>query len=532
MNNVRTSFGLMYYARSWRDHGLEEHARAIWNLALAAPARSGIFPSIFAGDGKHPGWVPGSRVWRYTAAYHTPDAVVTGWWMLAADRFLNEEGALFRERCEGLGDFFRRSQLPSVAIPTWVKLQRDGTPRAEPVLAESASSAAAGMFLVSLFRTTGREEYLEAARRIADFIIENVFPRHAWFDTEVFFSCSPKPLFGQTLVEIIEGLEACWAFFGGVPQYLGIDNFTTAVAGTDPLNPRLTRGFIEYAQHRGFIVDPTRVRHPQDKPKVESGIRYVRERFFKGGSFHDLADLRIQARHWCLEKAGQRVHGTTYKLPLVVFKEEERAKLLLWDVEPYDVPDWRTVTVHPDHHVSYKYALYSAPSSTCPPVTKLEVRGDSKLVRFYHRGLLIKTHPRQCRGGRSTDQEDYPPELTAYIMRSPDYLRRRCAELGESVGIFAGQLLGGPLPWAKMRQAQKLLRLGERYTASRLDTACRKALEVDLIDVRCLERILIEALEEEAVTSPAMAVVSPPGCFARHGSVFAIAPDMFSEVSL
>jgi len=38
------------------------------------------------------------------------------------------------------------------------------------------------------------------------------------------------PLFGQTLVEIIEGLEACWAFLGGVPHYLVIDNFTTAVA--------------------------------------------------------------------------------------------------------------------------------------------------------------------------------------------------------------------------------------------------------------------------------------------------------------
>jgi transposase len=338
------------------------------------------------------------------------------------------------------------------------------------------------------------------------------------------------PLFGQTLVEIIEGLEACWAFLGGVPQYLVIDNFTTAVAGADPLNPRLTRGFLEYAQHRGFIVDPTRVKRPQDKPKVESGIRYARERFFKGGSFHDLPDLRFQARQWCLGTAGQRVHGTTYKLPLVVFLEEEQAKLLPWDGEPYDVPDWRTVTVHPDHHVSYKYALYSAPCTTCPPGTKLEVRGDSRIVKFFHRGLLIKTHPRQCRGGRSTDQADYPAGLTAYTMRSPDYLRRKCAELGESVGVFADQLLDGPLPWAKLRQAQKLLRLGERYTASRLDAACHRALTVDLIDVRRLEHMLIEALEEEAVTLPAMAVASPPGRFARHGSVFAMAPDMFSEV--
>ena len=107
------------------------------------------------------------------------------------------------------------------------------------------------------------------------------------------------------------------------------------------------------------------------------------------------ADLRIQARHWCLETAGQRVHGTTRRLPLLVFQEEEQAKLLPWDGEPYDVPDWREVTVHPDHHIAYRYALYSAPSGSCPSGTKLEVRGDTKLVRLYKRGVLVKVHPRQ-----------------------------------------------------------------------------------------------------------------------------------------
>jgi len=194
LNNVRTSFGLMHYGRAWRDRGLEERARCMWNLALSAPSAAGIFPSIFSGDGEHPGWVPGSRVWRYTRGYHTPDASVTGWWMLAADRYLNAEKPLFRERCEALGDFFLRSQLPSGAIPTWVRVRKDGTPLPEPALAESASSAAAGMFLVLLYQTTGKEEYLQAAQGVADFIIGKVFLRQIWFDTEVFFSCAPKSL--------------------------------------------------------------------------------------------------------------------------------------------------------------------------------------------------------------------------------------------------------------------------------------------------------------------------------------------------
>ena len=58
------------------------------------------------------------------------------------------------------------------------------------------------------------------------------------------------PTFGQTLEDVISGLEAAWEFFGGIPKYLVVDNFPAAVAGADALHPRLTRGFLEYSQHR------------------------------------------------------------------------------------------------------------------------------------------------------------------------------------------------------------------------------------------------------------------------------------------
>jgi transposase len=339
------------------------------------------------------------------------------------------------------------------------------------------------------------------------------------------------PLMRQQIGDVIEGLEAAWGFFGGMPRYLVLDNFPASVAGPDALNPRLTRAFLEYSQHRGFIADPARVRHPKDKPKVESSVHYVRERFFKGSQFRDLVDVRLRARGWCREVAGARVHGTTRRLPLVVFSEEEHVALLPWDGEPYDVADWHDVAVHPDHHIAYRYALYSVPHHTCPPGTKLEVRGDGKLVRLYHRGILVKVHPRQPRGGRSTDPEDYPKELSSYTLRCPDRLKQQGAELGESVGAFADRLLSGPLPWAKVRQAQKLLRLGERYTSARLDAACCKALTVDLIDVRRLERILIEALETESSPAPG-ASPALPGRYARPGSAFAHCGDARPSVEL
>ena len=150
-----------------------------------------------------------------------------------------------------------------------------------------------------------------------------------------------------------------------------------------------------------------------------------------------IVDLRSAARSWCLEVAGQRIHGTTRRRPLEVFREEELPLLAPWDGEPCEAPDWRTATVHPEHHIACQYALYSVPSMACPPGQKVEVQLGSKLVRIYHRGQLIKVHPRQRRGGRATDPNDYPAELTPYTRRAPDWIQRRAAELGEAVGTYA-----------------------------------------------------------------------------------------------
>lgn len=83
--------------------------------------------------------------------------------------------------------------------------------------------------------------------------------------------------------------------------------------------------------------------------------------------------------------AGQRIHGTTRRKPLLVFQDEERHALLSWDGEPYEITHWCTAKVHPDHHVACQYALYSVTSSSCPPGQRVEIRLDSKLVHIYPR---------------------------------------------------------------------------------------------------------------------------------------------------
>lgn len=294
--------------------------------------------------------------------------------------------------------------------------------------------------------------------------------------------------FTQTVAAVIDGLEDAWVAFGGVPRRVVLDNLRAAITKADRYDPIVQRTMEEYARHRGLVIDPAPVRTPTGKPHVERAVPYVRENFFRGEPWRDLAHVQTAVQTWTREIAGQRLHGTTRRRPLEVFETEERAALLPLVGERFDTPRWAHCTVHPDHHISFGKALYSVPTRYLRQ--RLWVRGDSRLVRIYADGAVIKTHATQAPGGRSTDHDDYPAERTPYTQRDPARLIRQAETHGGHVGRFTAALLAGVFPWAKLRQAQRLMRLGEKYGWSRVDAACQRALAFELVNVHRVERIL------------------------------------------
>jgi transposase len=319
--------------------------------------------------------------------------------------------------------------------------------------------------------------------------------------------------FSQTLAAVIDGAEAAWRFFGGVFKVLIPDNMSTVVAKADSVNPQFTVGWLEYAQARGFVTDPARVAHPQDKPRVERMVQYVRNNFFAGEDFVDLADAQARAETWCADKAGQRIHGTTCARPAVVFAEAEAALLLAAPQTRYAVPVYAQVKVHRDYHVQIAKALYSIPEHLRGQT--LSVRADGELVKMYHRGALVKTHPRQPPGGRNTDPADLPPAKTAYAMRDLSRLIATATGHGPNIGIYAERLLDHDLPWTRMRQVYRLLGLVKRYGPGPTDTACGRALDLDVVSMPKIAAMLEKATENAQEPPPRAASGLAPARFAR-----------------
>jgi transposase len=347
-------------------------------------------------------------------------------------------------------------------------------------------------------------------RAVHALIFTAVFSRHMFVHLS----------FGQTLADVIAGCERAWAFFGGTFKVLVPDNMSPVVADADPVNPTFTAGWLDYAQARGFGTDPARVRSPKDKPRVERTVQFVRENFFRGEEFTDLAEAQRRVEQWCATTAGLRVHGTTAQRPAEQFAAAEQALLLPAPTERYDVPIFATPKVARDLHIEVARGLYSVPGELIGQ--RVDVRADSRLVKVFSRGQLVKTHPRVPAGSRSTDPKDYPVGRADYALRDVASLTAKAAAAGPAVGVYAARLLDVPLPWTSMRTVYRLLGLVRSYGPEPVEAACARALELDVVDVTKIARMLEQARERERPAEPAQ-VVGGPARFVRDATEFSSA---------
>ncbi|MGH3305948.1 MAG: Mu transposase domain-containing protein [Streptosporangiaceae bacterium] len=246
-------------------------------------------------------------------------------------------------------------------------------------------------------------------------------------------------------------------------------------------------------------------------PKVERNVQYVRGNFWAGENFADLGEAQARAQAWCADVAGMRIHGTTCARPAEAFAQYEAPALLPLPGTGYDVPVLTAVKVHRDYHVEVARSLYPAPRQY--PGCYLDARADRCLVKLYHRGVLVRTHPRQQPGRRVTDPADLPEHKTVYAMRDIGHLAATAGGHGGHTGACAGRLLDSGLPWTKMRQVCRLPGLVRRYGPGPVDAACARALELDVVSVTKIASMLEKATENTPLPPPP--AVAAAGRFAR-----------------
>ena len=282
-------------------------------------------------------------------------------------------------------------------------------------------------------------------------------------------------------------------FFGGVPATVMIDNLKSGVTTADFYDPVLNRTYGELERHYGFVCDPTKVRTPEHKGKVERSVTIVRQQVIAGRAFKDIEEANAYALQWCRHEIGTRPSRTTGQAPWESFIQEEKNFLKPLPAQDYEYATWQELKVHRDHHIVFEGSFYSVQTQYIGAM--VWVRASQRMVDIYVNHQRIKRHIRACnRGQWVTDPQDYPKGAKAFLEKDKAY----CLEQGRLIGTSAYQFLSQVLEkpgLVNQRRAQAILRLAGKYGVQRLEAACQRAISFENYTYRSLKGILAQGLD-------------------------------------
>ncbi len=244
-------------------------------------------------------------------------------------------------------------------------------------------------------------------------------------------------------------------------------------------SPVINRTYHELAEHYGTAVIPARVRAPKDKAAVEGSVGSVSTWIIaalRNQQFFLLPELNVAIREK-LKAFNARPFQKKPGSRQSVFLEEEKGFLLPLPEKPYELAMWRTATVAFNYCVQVDRNFYSVPYAYIKQ--RVDVRLTRSIVEVFFQGNRICSHPRiSSQSGQYSIVTDHMPDgHKKYLEWNGDRFVAWAAKVGPSAEVVVRGILSSfSVEQRGYRQCMALLKLGDKYSVSRLESACQRAL--------------------------------------------------------
>lgn len=244
------------------------------------------------------------------------------------------------------------------------------------------------------------------------------------------------------VASLIRCLMAACEYFGGLPRTMLTDRMKSVLLEMDGTTPIWNPTFADFMASVGVAPRVCRAYTPQTKGKVERSVGVMKQSFWPGVCFTDLADLNIQARAWC-EQRNQTPNQTTHQPPVERWVEEGLSALPLgfawerWGTEERKV-SW-------DGYLSYDGVLYGLPSEPAVAGGVVQVRVQHGVLQVWKDAQLLAslalrarsgevvTHPEQFRTVAPANAYQHAHEPLGHQVAAGAVARRALAEYDQLV---------------------------------------------------------------------------------------------------
>jgi len=278
--------------------------------------------------------------------------------------------------------------------------------------------------------------------------------------------------------------ERAFRRLGGTVRVIVLDNLKEGVLKPDLYDPALNPLYRDVLAHYGAVALPCRVRDPDRKGKVESGIGHTQKTPLRGLRFETLEAAQTYLDRWEARWADTRIHGTTKRQVAAMFAEE-RPALGPLPVEPFRYYHYGTRTVHLDGCVEVEAAYYSAPPGWIGQ--RLHIQWNDTAVRLLDpkTGQLVREHVRAPRGWHRVADADRPKRTLPKTLA----LLAAAHAAGPSIGALCDHIHGHEGALA-VRRILGVLALAKKHGPAMVDDAARTALDVGAPTYRFVRRYL------------------------------------------
>lgn len=133
-------------------------------------------------------------------------------------------------------------------------------------------------------------------------------------------------------------------------------------------------------------------------------------------------------------------------------------------------------------------------------------------VEVLHKGQRVAVHPRLAQGRFATLTEHMPKSHQAHRDWSPSRFIHWAGDIGPGTAavVVEAQLTNRPHPEHGYRACLGLLNLYRRYSRSRLENACARALALDAANYRSVANILKQGLDQQPLDDAPEPADLPP----------------------
>ena len=308
----------------------------------------------------------------------------------------------------------------------------------------------------------------------------------------------------QELTNWISGHVRAFEYFGGVTEAVVPDNTKTGVSSACFYEPEINPTYQALAEFYRAAVLPTRVKHPRDKAKAETGVKVVEMLLarLRKRQFFSLEEIN-EALRPLLEELNDRPMEHLGKSRRELYEELDRPALRPLPSEPFEMAEWSRVRVNIDYHIVFAKHYYSVPYRYLH--RKVEVRATTRTVEVFYKGERIASHVRDDTPYHYTTLAEHRPEShRAYLEWTPE----RFIRWAESAGPFTAEMVrrileSRPHPEQGYRASLGIMRLGSLYGNERVEAACERALAFDLVSFRGVRNILQAGFDRVKKEEPA-----------------------------